>query len=498
MRSSIVGLLLSLSLLAPVVAQARGSGSVSVRGYYRKDGTYVRPHTRSRADGYSYNNTDYRGLGINQEGEIKPGADLRSAKLAGKTLTKLNLSRTNLAGVDLSKADLGEANLDDADLTGANLTDAKLRSATLNGARLTGARLSGTDLTDARADRVRLERGTLIAAILEDADLAQADLTGANLTGANLDGADLTGAKLAQTTLTDADLEGAILVNADLTGAVLTGATLKDATYSAQTRWPDGFDPQAAGAKLVEVAMAPPEAAAVPPKAAAAPPEAAGLADQIRAALEKNDLAGAERAAEQLRSALAQARERAAVMETRAAKSPQRLDVGGGVTATFSFPTGLTYLFNDEPAFDDPSCSGRIYVDIPDALAVDNRLFKVSGQMLEARFSSSDRSVARIDEYGRIKLVGKGTAQLAVQLGSARLQIPVEVKVLPVGFAVRKAGLVEALGFPDQVDGLYWRWNAYPGLSIRVSDIKASLETDWGESVLKVFREHQDRSLGAK
>jgi hypothetical protein len=29
-------------------APSYGSGSVNVRGYYRKDGTYVRPHTRSR------------------------------------------------------------------------------------------------------------------------------------------------------------------------------------------------------------------------------------------------------------------------------------------------------------------------------------------------------------------------------------------------------------------------------------------------------------------
>ena len=34
---------------------------VSVRGYTRRDGTYVRPHTRSNHDGYLYNNRSYRG-----------------------------------------------------------------------------------------------------------------------------------------------------------------------------------------------------------------------------------------------------------------------------------------------------------------------------------------------------------------------------------------------------------------------------------------------------
>jgi hypothetical protein len=33
---------------SPAAATSTGSGSVHVRGYYRRDGTYVRPHTRSR------------------------------------------------------------------------------------------------------------------------------------------------------------------------------------------------------------------------------------------------------------------------------------------------------------------------------------------------------------------------------------------------------------------------------------------------------------------
>jgi hypothetical protein len=40
------------SLIFASVADAR----VYVRGYYRKDGTYVAPHYRSNPDGYFYNN----------------------------------------------------------------------------------------------------------------------------------------------------------------------------------------------------------------------------------------------------------------------------------------------------------------------------------------------------------------------------------------------------------------------------------------------------------
>lgn len=32
---------------------------VRVRGYYRKNGTYVAPHIRSNPDGYKYNNYNY-------------------------------------------------------------------------------------------------------------------------------------------------------------------------------------------------------------------------------------------------------------------------------------------------------------------------------------------------------------------------------------------------------------------------------------------------------
>ena len=60
--------------------------------------------------------------------------------------------------------------------------------------------------------------------------------------GADLEGANLTGADLALARLT----------GADLTGAGLTGTELKGAVYDEHTKWPEGFDPVAAGAVLVE------------------------------------------------------------------------------------------------------------------------------------------------------------------------------------------------------------------------------------------------------
>ena len=104
--------------------------------------------------------------------------------------------------------------------------------------------------------------GSLGGANLIEADLGGADLRGANLhgadlrnadlRGANLRGADLRGAYLRGADLRGADLRGADLRGADLIGANLRGANLEDAKYTKEITWPKGFDPEAAGAKLID------------------------------------------------------------------------------------------------------------------------------------------------------------------------------------------------------------------------------------------------------
>lgn len=69
--------LILLGYGAEILAKGRGGssrgGSVSVRGYYRKDGTYVRPHTRSAPDGNPYNNYSFPGNYNPNTGEITGG-----------------------------------------------------------------------------------------------------------------------------------------------------------------------------------------------------------------------------------------------------------------------------------------------------------------------------------------------------------------------------------------------------------------------------------------
>ena len=70
---------------------------------------------------------------------------------------------------------------------------------------------------------------------------------GADLRDIDLNRADLRGAHLGR-----ADLRRAHLNRADLSRANLNGANLNGAMYHADTRWPEGVDPVAAGALLVD------------------------------------------------------------------------------------------------------------------------------------------------------------------------------------------------------------------------------------------------------
>ncbi len=88
-------------------------------------------------------------------------------------------------------------------------------------------------------------------------DLNGSVLPGARLGWGRLAGADLRGADVRWTSLQYAQLAGAhleqaLLCGTQFQGADLRGAHLAGARASADTRWPDGFDWHAAGARLVD------------------------------------------------------------------------------------------------------------------------------------------------------------------------------------------------------------------------------------------------------
>jgi len=62
-------LLVAVALLPAIDVDA----AVSVRGYFRKDGTYVKPHYRSAPDGNPYNNWSFPGNTNPYTGKVAPG-----------------------------------------------------------------------------------------------------------------------------------------------------------------------------------------------------------------------------------------------------------------------------------------------------------------------------------------------------------------------------------------------------------------------------------------
>lgn len=101
------------------------------------------------------------------------------------------------------------------------------------------------------------QRVRLTGAYWADVDARGIDFFGANFDGASLRRghlrkAILREASLKQTVLIGADLRDADLREADLQNAELNEASLSGARYSAGTVFPSGFNPIAAGMKLIE------------------------------------------------------------------------------------------------------------------------------------------------------------------------------------------------------------------------------------------------------
>lgn len=100
--------------------------------------------------------------------------------------------------------------------------------------------------------RLDLQGADLPEASLRDASFWRADLTDAMLIGADLSDAYLMDAQLTRASLGLADLSGAEVWGANLAHTDLESTDLTGARFSPDTRWPEGFDPRAAGATLDE------------------------------------------------------------------------------------------------------------------------------------------------------------------------------------------------------------------------------------------------------
>lgn len=171
-----------------------------------------------------------------------PKADLKAANLTravlweanleGADLQEANLERTSLLGAHLKGANLRLADLEEAHLQGADLTRADLEKANLKGANLEGANLAGVSFHSQMG--------------LQSFDIARRE---ANLEGANLRQAHLEGADLREVNLGRAVLQGAFYSNEQTSQQECENFSVP---YPCPTRFPEGFDPKAAGMKLVK------------------------------------------------------------------------------------------------------------------------------------------------------------------------------------------------------------------------------------------------------
>lgn len=210
-------------------------------------------------------------------------------------------SNMDFSGCNLENVDFGTADLSGANFRGANLMSTILKNAKLDNADFRGAlthdynpeyrlppglmekaeflyRLPVTDnmlgkienvlaggkppykvpdLSNENFDYVDWSNTWLVQANLQNSSLRFAFMSGVRLGGANMKKTDLRGAVLSRSLSVKADFSGANMEGADLRsallgGAVFEGANLKNALYDMHTEWPQGFDPKAAGAYLVE------------------------------------------------------------------------------------------------------------------------------------------------------------------------------------------------------------------------------------------------------
>lgn len=203
--------------------------------------------------------------------DLKPGANLEKANLAGTDLSNLDLHGVTLKGADLKGVNLENANLEGANLShaqmeGANLDQANLTKAILSGASLPGASFLEADLSNAQMGHTYLNGANFSNANLSNAFVGNSEAAGACFEEANLQGANLMRAELRGADLSYADMSGTCLYNAhDLDKTSLNGAkyiwnpsTPKDSDFpqefdSHNTHFPKGFNVEDPAHEMVNV-----------------------------------------------------------------------------------------------------------------------------------------------------------------------------------------------------------------------------------------------------
>ena len=155
---------------------------------------------------------------------------------------------------------------------GRTFEHVRMKDSTITDSDFSRSRFIGGGVTKVRFVSSDFSRSVFKGARLEDVSFSSSDLTGSDfsdatlkgfrtygsdLAGAKFRGARITGASFGRQDLKDSDFTGAEILNSrihgsDFRNAVLEGVSLEGSKYDCGTRWPEGFDPVAAGAVIDE------------------------------------------------------------------------------------------------------------------------------------------------------------------------------------------------------------------------------------------------------
>lgn len=231
--------------------------------------------------------------GVEWNGQDLSGSDLRGAKLNGAILRGVSLRGAQLGYIDAGVPNVGDwrgADLSSADISdakwGAVLTDCRTKfpahvlpeklpllplwggcsgpapATTLKagyerqrGPRLDDLQAPGSQLANRNFSGFGFWKINFDGSDFSGANLSKADFQGGSYETTRFDGALLKEALLLGidfkgASFSGADLSGARLDRADMSRANLDAVVLRDSCFTATTKWPEGFDALAAGAKV--------------------------------------------------------------------------------------------------------------------------------------------------------------------------------------------------------------------------------------------------------
>ncbi len=173
----------------------------------------------------------------------RKGLVIRFLKEAG--LIDVGDTIIKMAGLDLSRIQLKRAILNNSNFSHANFMQAILERAQFQNTQCFKTNFTGANLNHADFRGASLSRAIFIHCDAHGSNFSAADLIKTDFSSANLQNTSFLNAKLNGSDFRSADLRGARLDKTDLNGAKLINAI-----YDEFTQWPEGFDPQSAGAIL--------------------------------------------------------------------------------------------------------------------------------------------------------------------------------------------------------------------------------------------------------